>query len=116
MSDPVATSLLGIKFLEMGRDPAVGLDCVGVVLEYFRRRDGREIKCPLSYRTEDFDNEFFRDQFVQIEQPIDGCVAHMGERHLGIRVGRMILHADNTLGVVIQRIAPDAIKGWYVPR
>lgn len=44
-----AASLIGVRFRLHGRDPAMGLDCVGVVAEAMRRA-GTEPVVPTGYR------------------------------------------------------------------
>jgi cell wall-associated NlpC family hydrolase len=57
--------LLGIPFVWGGRDPATGLDCYGLVKEWYRRVKGIELE-----DVEDYDREILKgDPFACCQTP-----------------------------------------------
>ncbi|MBB3347641.1 C40 family peptidase [Sphingomonas sp. BK069] len=103
-----ARSLIGVRFRAQGRDPALGLDCVGLVAVALARA-GAEVTLPRDYRLR-------RGTLPPLALP-PGLVACDGARpgdvlllrvspaqlHLALRAERGLLHADNVAGRVVER-------------
>ena len=104
-----ARSLVGVRFRSQGRDPTVGLDCVGVILNVFDigaagvRRDyrlrgshGDEVEMALAAH--------FRR--VRLAQGQGGDVILLAVRedqpHLAIHCGKSFIHADARLRRVVE--------------
>lgn len=101
-----ARALVGVRFRLHGRDPATGLDCVGVVAcatgieartgYALRGGDPREIEAGLRAAG-----------FVRVERAAPGDVLVMrpaaGQLHVGVRTRRGLVHADLALRRVIER-------------
>jgi cell wall-associated NlpC family hydrolase len=103
-----ARSLVGVRFRAQGRDPAVGLDCVGVVVVALARV-GAEVRLPRDYRLR-------RGTLPPLTLP-PGLAACDGMRagdvlllrvspaqlHLAVRGERSLIHADAVAGRVVER-------------
>ncbi|MBY9062767.1 peptidoglycan endopeptidase [Sphingomonas yunnanensis] len=103
-----ARSLLGVRFRAQGRDPGLGLDCVGVVAVALARA-GAEVTLPRDYRLR-------RGTLPALALP-PGLVACDGaapgdvlllrvspaQLHLALRTERGLLHADAAAGRVVER-------------
>jgi murein DD-endopeptidase / murein LD-carboxypeptidase len=96
-----ARGLVGVRFRPQGRDPATGLDCVGVVLQVFEipaervRRDYRltgnranEIEAELSRYFEPVRRTESRAGDVVL------CSLRTGQLHLAVHCGCSFVHAD----------------------
>jgi cell wall-associated NlpC family hydrolase len=96
-----ARSLVGVRFRPQGRDPATGLDCVGLILRVFGippeqvRRDYRlsgnsaaELDAQLSRYFRRLSNEASRVGDVVL------CAVRGGQLHLAVDCGRSFIHAD----------------------
>ncbi|MBW6528767.1 peptidoglycan endopeptidase [Sphingomonas sp. RHCKR7] len=103
-----ARALVGVRFRAQGRDPSLGLDCVGVVAVALARA-GAEVTLPRDYRLR-------RGTLPSLALP-PGLRACDGERpgdvlllrvspaqlHLAVRGERGVIHADAVAGRVVER-------------
>lgn len=114
-----ARGLVGARFRLHGRDPATGLDCVGVVAAALARA-GARVTVPQGYamRTGDADRVAMliaRAGLVRVEGMAAGDVVLVrsgpGQLHLGVWTGAGLVHADAHLRRVVER--PGAV-GWPV--
>lgn len=109
-----ARSLIGVPFRPQGRDPATGLDCVGLVLRTFAipvedvRRDYRlrgvhrtEIEAALS--------RWFAQIRTDDARPGDLLLFTIGAEqiHLGVSCGATFVHSDASLRQVVERPLGD---------
>jgi cell wall-associated NlpC family hydrolase len=113
MPAQIADSLLGIPFKECGRDRRTGLDCLGLVLLYFSLMGFDDIPDPISYETDTVLSSDLSSRFVLVEDRRDGDVVKMGDRHLGIVIGRSALHAEKRRGSIIVPLARDQVYQYY---
>lgn len=125
---PTFDDLVGVKFLDKGRDPAVGLDCIGLVAEVYRRM-GRRFPWPEQFGIECYNAETEEIDPVAIARwhecwrPVKrqyGAVCSMRDHHIGVALCcDLVMHARARIGsVVIQkadRLEP-LITGWYMPK
>ena len=109
--------LIGIPFLNGGRDPKVGLDCLGLVIEIHKRRN---ITLPdFSIDANDKDMIFkmvclqkMHEQWEKIDDPEVGCVILFRNscgpfvNHLAVSLGGVeFIHTlERTGGSVIERL------------
>lgn len=114
-----ALELVGVPFRLHGRDPATGLDCVGLVAEALRRC-GRSVTPPHGYAMRALDvtpllSLASRSGLVEVEQ--DGAVilarVHALQPHLLIAVSGGFVHAHAGLGRVT--VLPQPLP-WRVIR
>jgi cell wall-associated NlpC family hydrolase len=110
--------LVGVPWVAGGRDPRVGLDCLGLVLEAARRRglpaeepaDALERVAQVqgwSIRDDDFPGDW-----RPVEPPYETNDVLLlpgwplaGENHLGYVAGEgWVIHATRTVGVVLTRL------------
>lgn len=103
-----ARSLIGVRFRAQGRDPALGLDCVGLVAVALARA-GVEVTLPRDYRLR-------RGTLPALALPL-GLVACDGalpgdvlllrvspaQLHLAVRTECGFVHADAAVGRVVER-------------
>jgi cell wall-associated NlpC family hydrolase len=102
-----ARLLVGCAFRSQGRDPKLGLDCVGLVMNAFRIEPGqvrRNYRLKGSHKSELESqlSSFFRS--VTSPQPGDVLlcqIAHM-QVHLAIHCGDSFVHADARLRRVVE--------------
>lgn len=117
--------LLGIPFAYGGRDPAKGLDCYGLVIEYYRRL-GLSAPDVASYSEGVLQSEpdafhALRPQaWQEIDgEPKDGDVVTIfsggNVTHCGILVGKNILHTSQKTGSLLTplRRLKSRIEGFY---
>lgn len=123
--------LLGIPFLDGGRDPRIGLDCWGLVLEIFRRYGidlpDYRIACEDASR---IDQEIDANRWAWIRvtssaPPVPSLVVMRFNHpvlcnHTGVYIGDgLFIHTRQPIGVNIDRINSPAwarkIEGFYVP-
>lgn len=107
----IAEGLIGVPFLDGGRDPGEGLDCWGVVLEFYRRRFGVNVPDPASLDPETCEAALVCSWFVPIRvgDAKDGDVLRFASnrcdcgkgRHLGIKIGRAQVLHPTTKEVVV---------------
>lgn len=106
-----ALSLVGVPFRHQGRDPATGLDCVGVVVRAF---DLTISKLP-TYRMTDGDWQQVEQELCrwftcarrQTPQSNDMVVfRHVRGFHFGVISGAHLVHADLAAGRVVSRKMP----------
>ena len=74
----IADSMIGIPYVHLGRDPKVGLDCYGAVLEFYRRLGSPLSEVFFSYeldwwRTKNYVLEHDQD-FFRVPIPVPGGV------------------------------------------
>ena len=105
-----ARALIGTRFVAQGRDPAIGLDCVGLVLcAYGIERSG----VPDDYQIRgahrgailDFAKTGFRRVSRRRVRAGDLLVLRPGaaQWHLGLWTGDAIIHADVAIRRVVER-------------
>ncbi|MGI4732482.1 MAG: hypothetical protein ACRYFW_12140 [Janthinobacterium lividum] len=104
-----ARSVLGVRFRPQGRDPAYGLDCVGLVAwaagidpvpdgYAMRGGDARDIGAVL--------DRFGRRSASAAAGDVLLLAAGAGQFHLAIATGDGIIHADAALRRVVERPGP----------
>lgn len=97
---------MGARFRLHGRDPATGLDCVGLAALAYRREDA-----PTGYRLRGGSvadvARALGEGFVAADGASPGDLllfrAGAGQVHLGVRTARGFVHADAGLGRVVER-------------
>lgn len=106
-----ARATVGSRFRLHGRDPALGLDCVGLVAVALERT--RDVPAGYGLRSGDvagvealLAGAGLRP--VQVAEPGDVLLlmAGPGQLHLAIQCGRSIVHADAMLRRVVERPGP----------
>jgi hypothetical protein len=118
-----AASLLGTRFRLHGRDPATGLDCVGLVAEALRRC-GHEPVAPAGYRLRALDLQPLL-HFAEANRlgPASGAVVagdvilahlHGVQPHLLLAAAAGFIHAHAGLGRVV--LQPGACQWPIVGR
>lgn len=116
-----ARALVGTKFRLHGRDPAHGLDCVGLVCVAFAAA-GVRIAAPSGYRLasgriEQFEAAASNAGLSVVAEPRAGdavlCRVDARQWHLGIASGGGLIHADAGLGRVVER---PGVMPWTVMR
>lgn len=120
--------LIGLPFIDGGRDPAVGLDCWGLSTEVFRRYGislpDYKISCEDASRIHSQVNEqrpFW--QRCEGEIPVPALVVVRFTvfcDHTGVYIGQgRFIHTRKEIGVNIDRVDNPAwskrIEGFYVP-
>jgi murein DD-endopeptidase / murein LD-carboxypeptidase len=117
-----ARALVGTPFRLHGRDPDHGLDCVGLVGVAFRRSDG----VPIGYALRGNDQARWIAQIDALAmrrsddpQPGDILLMRAGvvQLHLGMWSGHSLIHADATLGRVVETPGKPPwpiIGAWFV--
>ncbi|HWR42778.1 C40 family peptidase [Sporomusa sp.] len=120
--------LIGLPFIDGGRDPAVGLDCWGLSAEVFRRYGinlpDYKISCEDASRI----HSEVKDQQAcwrrcEKEIPVPALVVIRFTvycDHTGVYIGQgRFIHTRKSIGVNIDRIDSPAwakrIEGFYVP-
>lgn len=119
--------LIGVPYVNGGRDPKTGLDCWGLAIEMFRRQ-GLQLPPYLvdATRTELCMSLFEsgKPKWVELEEPESGCVVlirFIGNplpSHCGVYVGYgEFIHAEHT-AVQVDRVARwgPRIIGYFKPR
>jgi hypothetical protein len=113
----VARSLIGIPFRLHGRDPRIGLDCVGVVAEVLRGL-GRDPVVPEGYSLRNTCVSRFLGFAVandliptHAEGKIVLCMVNPIQPHLMVRVCGGFVHAHASLGCVT--FMPDPLP-WPI--
>jgi len=122
------TDLIGLPFIDGGRDPAVGLDCWGLSTEVFRRYGinlpDYKISCEDASRIHSEVKEqrpFWRR--CEKEIPVPALVVIRFTvycDHTGVYLGQgRFIHTRKRIGANIDRIDNPAwanrIEGFYVP-
>lgn len=110
-----ARALIGTPFKLQGRDPAIGIDCVGLVIlagdiiaaprpDYRRRGDHLVPFLSRSAR-------WFRRVAPRQSRAGDVVIIECGQRswHVGILDGEALIHADPNVGRVVRR--PGELPG-----
>lgn len=113
-----ARSLVGTRFRPQGREPATGLDCVGLLLCVFDLPDGEvrhDYRLRGFYRRE-LETELFRFfRRVSATERRCGdvllCAVAPNQMHLAINCGVSFVHADARLRKVVE--TPGG-PGWPV--
>lgn len=114
-----ARACVGVRFRPQGRDPAHGLDCVGLVAVALN-----EAAVPTDYALRCSDASRLGDGLraaglAQVPEPAAGDVLLLRvsatQLHLAIRTGSGIVHADACLRRVVERPEPIAwplLSAW----
>lgn len=125
-SRDVARELIGTPYKELGR--AVGrdggIDCLGVVLHWFREVHGLDIDDPASQSPRALVEEAYSDRWFKIDQPKPDCVVDFntqdGCHHLGAwtSVGVLISGSESLGGVIVVRQDrfKETVNGFYRPK
>lgn len=123
-----ARQCLGAPFRLHGRDPATGLDCVGLVA-WALDRAGQGVMAPADYSLRMADSErVFAFAKAQQWQPLNAYPPRTGsilllrpspvQLHLGIVAGAHFIHAHARLRRVVEAPLPpvaDIVAAWAVP-
>lgn len=120
--------LIGVPFVDGGRDASTGLDCWGLALEMFRRQ-GIHIKDYhiSAIETVEIAEKMGVDKadWEKLGAPEVGCLVlirlspHVWANHVGVYLGDgRFIHAYSATGVCIDRIARwrSRILGYYMPK
>lgn len=119
--------LIGIPFVDGGRDPESGLDCWGLVKEAFRRQGCEVPDYHISaIEAADIAGTMKRqeDDWIRLDGPRVGCLVllrltpGLWANHVGIYVGDgRFLHAYLPTGVCVDRLQrwQSRIVGYYSP-
>lgn len=120
--------LIGIPFVDGGRDPRSGLDCWGLVKEAFRRQGCEVPDYHISaIEATDIAEEMKQqeDEWERLDGPRVGCLVllrltpGLWANHVGICIGNgRFLHAYLPTGVCIDRLRrwQSRVVGYYTPR
>lgn len=124
------TDLIGVPYLDCGRDPSIGLDCYGLMIVVFARA-GIALH-DVQYAAVDADTvqtkmtEHKPREWRQIDGPIAPCALAIRNKppfvnHTGVYIGDgKFLHTLKNIGVHLARIDSPAwrnrIEGYYLPR
>lgn len=111
-----ARALIGVRFRPGGRDPAYGLDCVGLAAAAFAGA-GLPLRVPEGYRQRGGDPARIAAAIEAMGlRRAEGATAAPGalllmaagpvQLHLGIRSERGLIHADAGLRRVVERPGP----------
>lgn len=126
--DITYTDLIGVPFIDGGRDPDVGLDCWGLSAEVFRRYGielpDYKISCEDASKINNEINEqrpFWRR--CEGEIPVPALVVIRFATycdHTGVYIGQgRFIHTRKEIGVNIDRVDSPVwkkcIEGFYVP-
>jgi len=131
MSNITTRDLIGVPFVDGGRDPRLGLDCWGLVLEVFRRfgieLPDYRIGCMEASRI-DAAIDAGRKYWIRCnsaDPPVPSLVVMRFNQpvlcnHTGVYLGAgRFIHTRQKIGVNIDRIDSPAwrkiIEGFYVP-
>lgn len=118
-----ALALVGTRFRAQGRDPALGLDCVGVGVAALKAAGfGVAVRNDYPLRSGMWNA---RDEPVELmrclgDRPGDVLLLRVDETqlHVAVRTGCGIVHADAALRCVVERPGiPDwpVVDAWRVP-
>ena len=116
----IARSLLGVPWAHQGRDPAVGIDCAGMLLLAF------DVEDDTVYGRHPNEGLFEQRCEAHMGPPVDdeprvgdvvllGFGAHGAARHIGIIAdyiygGLSIIHTDSIVGKVVEHPFDDKWK------
>jgi murein DD-endopeptidase / murein LD-carboxypeptidase len=102
-----ARRCVGARFRPQGRDPAYGLDCVGLVAFAL---GAREVRADYSLRggsVQAVERELVQTGLVRVTSRVQGDVLVMragpGQIHLGVATATGLVHADPGLRRVVER-------------
>lgn len=113
--DEVAATFIGVKYTHYGRASSTGLDCYGLVIEYFKRLGFPIDKCDVTYEKEWWKNNDFiatnDEVFDKVDKFFPGGVISLKTgnskvpNHLVVALndGR-VLNTDEYLGAHVLRI------------
>ena len=96
----IANSLIGIPYTRLGRDPDIGLDCWGLVIEFYRRM-GVQLEDPVSSYTEDwwkqkdYVSAYADREFDKIDNPEAGAVMTMKVKGSDVHNHMAVLLSDS---------------------
>ena len=120
--------LIGVPFVDGGRDAKSGLDCWGLVKESFRRQGCEVPDYHISaIEAADIAGEMKQqeDDWIHLDKPRVGCLVllrltpGLWANHVGICIGNgRFLHAYLPTGVCIDRLRrwQSRVVGYYTPR
>lgn len=110
-----ARRLIGVRFRAQGRDPAFGVDCVGLVAAAL----GHQVAADQPVRCADVARVAAGAAALGLrrcEDPRAGDVALFetgpGQLHLGVLTGAGVIHADARAGRVVER---PGVPPWPMP-
>jgi len=124
------TPLIGIPFVDQGRDPKTGLDCYGLAKEVFRWHgiDLPEfwISCEDASRiNQAVGEEKGSGRWIRLEKPQEPCLIvlrfnNFQWNHVGVYIGGgKFIHTARKTGVRIERLDHpywrNRIEGFYIP-
>jgi cell wall-associated NlpC family hydrolase len=106
-----ALSLIGVPFRAQGRDPAIGLDCLGVVVWSYQLR----VPDVPRYKLDDGTWDQVLHELSPWFEPVANCNAQSGDLaafrlsrsfHFGVISDSKLVHADLAVGRVVARRLP----------
>lgn len=110
-----ARATIGAPFRAHGRDPALGLDCVGVVVCALRAADVSVRERAYALRSGLFPEDCVPGRLARADGGEAGdillCRAGPGQLHLAVRSENGVVHADAALRRVVER--PGAVP-WPI--
>ena len=110
-----AQELVGARFRLHGRDPATGLDCVGVALLALERGAGRRVALPAYALRTATTTLPTMDDLTTCDGAAAGdvllCRVGPGQLHVTVRTETGVVHADAALRRVVER--PGAVP-WPI--
>ena len=116
----IADALLGIPYVRLGRNPQVGLDCWGLVIEFYKRM-GVKLEDPVSgytkdwWKEQDFVSAYANRQFEKIDEPETAAMLTLKtsgskvDNHMAVMLSETeVLNSQEHVG--IHRIKLYALK------
>lgn len=110
--------LVGVRYAFQSRDPDIGLDCLTLCEEVYRRI-GRVFPLPERYGVDHVDGAVFLDwaqHFDELEGQEPWAFVDMGAAHCGVLMpDGCVIHCRDTTGVVAQPAArlASVIDGFW---
>lgn len=107
--------LLGVSYLDGGRDAAEGLDCLGLLLLLYRRLYDRELPDPMTLDASRVRSSPLSREFREVEGPPEpGDAVELPNSHVGfVLPGDAVIHCRREAGVIVTPIHRLRIKGVY---
>lgn len=96
--------IVGTPWVDLGRDLS-GMDCLGLVIYYYREGLDIEISDPVSSDPKDVLDHSFFEEWDEIENPEKHCVVSFsdgeGRHHLGVMTPHGVLHTGRRTHAIL---------------